>query len=786
MGDLRGARALFEKVLDVCERTLPGDHNNLQVARLNLGSTLAALGDLQGARALEEKVLEVRSRTLPDDHSDVQAVRQNLAVTIKALGDLQGARALEERVLEVRSRTLPDDHPYLQMARNNLARTIWELGDLQGARALEEKEIEVLSRTRLDDNAYLQRARGNLAETLRSLGDLQGARALEEKVLEVFTRTLPDDHPELQWARRELAATMEDQGDLQGALALNEKALEVFARIFRDDQPDLQGTRACVARLRIRMGESVEAETATLLRTIVQTLQDPKKHLASRELEALAVAQADLLGWALSSSAADGSPALGDLAFAAVETVRAAAAARARLFAALDVPADVRPGMQALEERLQELSGATRLALFKQTAEGGVGTREERMFFDRVQEQDRCERELSEILMRLAREQKVAMRADRAGVAAALRPGQAAVGYWRYSLEKVDREQRTIAPPVASYLAFVVNPDGQLLRVELGPAAVIEQAVSAYRDAIGAATQRAARALSDTASQDPARAAGERLRALVLDPVLAKLPGASHLIVALDDVLHLVPLGALPLEVGLVGQRVTIELRNTLKELTVARRIPSRPPALLAMGGIEYDMSPGIPPQMQGPVARGAAHEMLGSGPWALGFGPLEETAGEVKDIAALFRKSFENADACVLQGREASCQALEPRASRARFVHLATHGYFAPESVASMKDERPIDAKLRFGRFSSLQSQVRGLAPMELCGLAFAGANLEPGQNGFVAGVLTAEQIAGSSWAAASWSCSPPATPTWASSERDRASRPCSRRSTPPARAPA
>ena len=62
---------------------------------MSLAWTIAALGDLKGAYALLEKVLEVYTRTLPDDHPELQKARLNLATTSKALGDMRTARALE-------------------------------------------------------------------------------------------------------------------------------------------------------------------------------------------------------------------------------------------------------------------------------------------------------------------------------------------------------------------------------------------------------------------------------------------------------------------------------------------------------------------------------------------------------------------------------------------------------------------------------------------------------------------------------------------------------------------
>jgi CHAT domain-containing protein len=184
-------------------------------------------------------------------------------------------------------------------------------------------------------------------------------------------------------------------------------------------------------------------------------------------------------------------------------------------------------------------------------------------------------------------------------------------------------------------------------------------------------------------------------------------------------------------------------------------------PSLLVMGGIDYDRPPlssaltideGETDTTVGEgfdlvaddrsLARGSSADVVRAGPWELGFSELRATEGEAEDIASLFEKAFEGTRATRLLGREASREALTERAPRARSLHLATHGYFAPEKVASMMDTRAIDEKLVFGSFASLQEQVRGFAPMELCGLAFAGANLEPDDYGFVSGVMTAAEL--------------------------------------------
>src|SRR5262249_41641763 len=71
------------------------------------------------------------------------------------------------------------------------------------------------------------------------------------------------------------------------------------------------------------------------------------------------------------------------------------------------------------------------------------------------------------------------------------------------------------------------------------------------------------------------------------------------------------------------------------------------------------------------------------------------------------------------------------------RYLHLATHGWFAPEPLDALRDAN-VDGP-RFGA----ADQVRSFAPETLCGLALAGANRGRDAVGRVPGILTAEELA-------------------------------------------
>jgi CHAT domain-containing protein len=73
--------------------------------------------------------------------------------------------------------------------------------------------------------------------------------------------------------------------------------------------------------------------------------------------------------------------------------------------------------------------------------------------------------------------------------------------------------------------------------------------------------------------------------------------------------------------------------------------------------------------------------------------------------------------------------------------VHLATHGYFVGEEVSSRSDGRSGEG---IWSASSLRDTVVGMAPMSLCGLAFAGANRDSDESGRAPGILTADELSG------------------------------------------
>ncbi|MCE9596044.1 MAG: CHAT domain-containing protein [Planctomycetes bacterium] len=781
LGDFQSARALFEKLLEVRSRTLRDDHPDLQVARHNLAATLVSLGDFVGARTLFEKVLEVDTRTLPADDTDLQAARMGLSVTIKAFGDLAGARVLEERVLEILSRTLPNDHPLLQAARQNLAVTLSLLGDFAGARELCETVLEVESRTLPEDDPDLQAARRNLAVTMKELGDLTGARALSEDALEVLLRTLPGDHPFVQAARQNLAWVLLSMGELATARALFEQVLEVRSRTLSGDHPAMQTVRLNLAvtvacqMARARQTLAVDATNATaqevgkarcvellgaVCRVQVHSARALVANSSSREAEEGCAAMARWIDQVLSFAGGYGvfGP-LRDLeseSFVLSEATRGTAIVSAGLTRRAASESKGGRLREALTEASDELAGL---------AQKGTSSEE----LDRARsKRESVERELVASAHGLSGRTERGTELDDESLARELLDREVAVGVRRFlklRVDVVDGLDTTGQSPVRiegveSLCAFVVRSasngagDGvsaKLELVDLGPIAPIEAAVRAWRDGLGVGNDGRGIAVRATVEATPQlHALGSRVRELIFDPLLPSLAGADHIVVALDDVLHLVPLDALPFgESSLVGEHWRIETRATLTEL-LDRAEPSHDVgALVAFGDVEYGAkekpdSADAATQLVAVVPR--ANEdagILRGGPWSGGFSALPATGVEVRGIARCFADRFgAGSEMDVREHGEATRERLLSLAPKARYLHIATHGWFAPESIKSWSDPGPVDRLSGLGVRMSGEEQVRGMSPMLLCGLALAGANLPENALGRVPGLITADEL--------------------------------------------
>jgi CHAT domain-containing protein len=262
--------------------------------------------------------------------------------------------------------------------------------------------------------------------------------------------------------------------------------------------------------------------------------------------------------------------------------------------------------------------------------------------------------------------------------------------------------------------------------VDLGPAAPIDEMIGRFREAVSREVDDlAARKLRTQYRQRLAM----RLSVLLFPPPLRQaIAGKPRLLISPDGALAPLPFALLPGEDGhefLLETRTISYIpsgRDLVRVREPATTIPSS--ALLAVGAPAFDRSP-----VQG--AR-LATMRAGCGAMDGAFAPLPGSAAELQVIATAYQEAHPTQPAAFLEGQQATKAAFLDQASRARFLHLATHAYFAGEECAPAGLPSPVP------RFGLESPAFLGHNPLLLAGIALAGANERERADG----ILTALEI--------------------------------------------
>jgi CHAT domain-containing protein/Tfp pilus assembly protein PilF len=801
-GDYAHSRTYFEQALAMRKKLYPKakytrGHPELAAAMNNVGAVLQYEGDYDGALQLYQEALAMQQLLLPKDkyplgHPDLARNLNNLGFLLQKQGNYARAQAYYQQALAMRETLYPKDkypqgHLDLVSSLNNLGLVLEEQGDYQRALSYEQRALAMYEALYPQDKYPLGHpdfARGlnNMGSLLQSQGEYDRAMSFYRRALAMYVALYPKEkypqgHPDVAQTLNNLGTALLRREEYQPALPYLKQALAMYEALYPKEKylpghPDVavalnnlgflcqaQGDyrqarsyylRALAMNQQLYPRESYPVGHPRLAKSLYNLgvlFQAQEEYPPARDYfqRALAMYQDLLDVFAARSSEAEAMNLVLSLPLARdnylsvtrhlsnegqsnYELVWRSKAALLRLFQrrqqALSHAADPdsRHAWQDLVATRRELS---RLALAP-----GKDPKAQRDHLDELtKRKEQLERQLA-LKLPDSRRQKTLERAPHTDLLKRLPPHTVFIDLLRYVRFEQDPKVpgKTGERRTPGYLAFVLHKGQSVQRVELGPAAPIEAALAAWRRAI-------------TAGDAGSAAVG--LRSLLWERLAKRLPAESDtVLLSPDGALTALPWAALPMDAAgsVLLERYAVALVPhgpfLLDQLTAPPRPNRESGLLLAVGGVSYNHE--AQPTQRDPVERLLARlpergETIG-GRWP-------DLPGTTQELDTVLRLAGSRS-VIARRGFEASSAQLLVDLPKARWAHLATHGFFAdPQFRSALQiDEKAFE---RGRRGERIAPGARN--PLVLSGLVLAGANLpvQDLQHGD-SGILTAEAIAG------------------------------------------
>ena len=725
MGDYAKAEPLFLQALEIKQTALGEKHPAYAAGLNNLAELYNAMADYAKAEPFYRQALEINRTVLGEMHPDYAMSLSNLAGLYNAMGDYELAEPLYRQTLDIRKKVLGEKHPDYAMSLNNLAWLYKVMGDSAKAEPLFRQALEINKTVLGEKHPSYAISLNNLAELYTSTGDFAKAEPLSRQALEIRKTVLGEADPAYATSLSNLALLYVSLKEYTKAEPLLRQVLAIQAASLGEKHPAYAASLSNLAGFYEFRGEHALAEP--LVRQSVAITRGHVESTAAVQSErqqfVMAKANRGVLSLYLSVAVSSGMYA--DDVYREVLLTKGSVWRRQQKTRA--VQSD--PQLAPLFTELRSVS--TRRAQQTLSTPDPKSLDIWRKQIDQLaQRQEELERELSS---RSAAYRDAQQLVSVEELRASLPAGHALVDFWEYSQLLPPVDDKPASPQFEQRLvAFVVRPEKpSVILVPLGPVKPLAQAIDTWRQTFGQ---------SPTAAQ-----AGQLLRERLWTPLEPHLTDAKTVLVSPDGVLGRFPLIALPGDKPgsyLLEQRALAIVPVPQAIVSLLREKDSDRPAvagnLLVLGDVDYDSLPNSQDASAPKKKFGRNLAAVRGSDWR-GFTPLPATRGELATIDKLYRGTFGPDGVTLLEKSEANEKRFRQEAPRHKFLHVATHGFFAPESLRSvLKDSANRGSQLDD---SGSSERVVGYPPGLLSGLALAGANRppEPDQED---GILTASEV--------------------------------------------
>lgn len=708
-GNFDDAEAMLRRSIAIYEKIAPRQDLREAEALSNLGQIYKSRYDMIKAEQYEQEAQEILRKALGEQHPLVAGSLAEMSVYRLRRGDVTAALSMLQAASAIADKTLEPDDTISLTTMHDLGHLYLEQKDYDRAEPLTERALEGLEK-KYGPNSYM------LAPSLQNLGSIARTRKQYSRALELLGRAETIRKKQLGATNPDTAALLINIGNVYWDENDLAKAAESFQRALGILQisagPYHALTRAAItnlAELYTEMGDKPRAleyqrRTAEVVdKEIEFNLATGSERQRLAYSKWMSVRTDLIISFHIQTDPQDKAAA----ELAALTILRRKALVLDSMSGNL---AAVRAHMKPEDQKLiDELSNTD--TLLAKTALGSSGnTPEYLQQLHRLEEKkEKLERDISERgAGYFEKTDAITLEAIRAAI-----PRDAALvefAIYRPNDAGLEHPEDYYDP---RYCVYIIRHEGDIQWADLGKTAEVNKSAQAVRQAL----------------QDPARNDVRQLARMadekIFKPIRPLVGDATHLLIAPDGELDLIPFEALLDEQDrYLAQRFSVTYLTTGRDLLRLQSThASKSPPLLVADPL-FDLSgkkllAKTEKPAWGTTVNRRRSIISGQKLSDIYFAPLSGTEREARAIHALFP------DARMLMGAQATKSALA-EVDAPRILHIATHGFFLEDQGKSFQT-----------------GPQKGIAAGELenpllrSGLALAGANSNRAEIG--GGILTA-----------------------------------------------
>ncbi len=195
-------------------------------------------GKYNEAIPLAEQALAIRKQQLGDNHPDTATSLNNLAALYESQGRYSEAEPLYKQALAIRKQQLGDNHPDTAQSLNNLAELYESQGRYSEAEPLYKEALAIRKQQLGDNHPSTASSLNNLAVLYESQGRYSEAEPLYKQALAIWKQQLGDNHPLTATSLNNLAGLYRVQGRYSEAEPLYKQALAIRKQQLGDNHPN--------------------------------------------------------------------------------------------------------------------------------------------------------------------------------------------------------------------------------------------------------------------------------------------------------------------------------------------------------------------------------------------------------------------------------------------------------------------------------------------------------------------------------------------------------------------